>query len=346
VEGFNSYNLIEIDGLGRMTVETRKSKGPGKGWGFVQECTYHLPLPGSIETAIADTLENIVEKGNSYLSDFAYLSNIEKTVIRLLAVLGAIRFEKNVPIMNDYPKNKAELGTSLVGSLFAHVNMPSEVKVAFFNGWENFLSSDSAYSIRQIVKQSETRRLNVLKEGGRSIMAQEEEYVLFILAGRLIDTEERCCLMRWNIGWDKDTDIHRAYLVPAQRAGLDALSNFCFHDLGVEPKKLNQHLTERPLDKLQEIKVSPKSGLVTKYSFEARLIKVDKEGRELINSKAKHPFDNRIPPPRSQEHEFKWYTEEECEKDKYMMEVNGTVVKWVFKYINNLDDDDISFEVK
>lgn len=346
-EGFNSYNLIEIDGLGRMTVETRKSKGPEKGWGFVQECVYHLPLLGSIETVIADTLENIVKEGNAYLSDFAKLSNIEKTVIRFLEVLGAIRFEKKVPMLNDYKDNKAELGTSFVKSLLMYIKMPSKAKAAFFNGWEKIRRFDSTYSIRQIIAQGETRRSTLLKEKNLPETAQEEEYVLFVLIGRLVDTGEKCCLMRRNIGWDKgNAEKDRAYLVPAQRLGPDALRNFCFHDLGVELKDLPQ-LKEVFLERFEETKVSPKSGLLTKYHFEARGIWLDKERAELVDKKAKYAFSNRTPLPHShQEHDFKWYTEKECKKDKYMMEVNGTVVRKVFKHIKKLGDKFVSFNLK
>jgi hypothetical protein len=323
-----------------MRVETRKSRGPEQGWGFERECVYP-PIPVAVPTikgiagVTLGTLKNIAEKGDTYLSGFASLSNEEKTVIHFLSALGAIRFEKQVPILND-PLNGSgkgpKLGTSFVNSLIAHI----EISFPFFNGWENVRRDDKPYSIRQIISASEEMRFLIDPE---KTPARIDRYALFLVLGRLRENKTKLCLLRENIDWGN------IYLTPAERADKDPISIFCLRDLGIKREVLGTHILVGYMGNFEEKKVSPKTALLTQYFYDPILhIKLDPEGAKMVNNAAKIPFDTRN--PESQERHFKWYTKEECMKDKDMMRVNGNVIRKIWGYIDDLGDDSVSFDVK
>ena len=341
---FNSYYTIEIDESKRLRIETRESKPH---WGFKSRCTYSIPL--DVRTAITDVLQSIHKSKNEYLANFSSYPKIDKTVVNLLATLGAIRFEEgSPPVMNDFlDSSHAELGSSFVYSLLQHFRMFHMGKnLTLFKGWKNALEIDNTYSIRQIIYDCENSRMRFELNENLPISAIEEEYVLVVVAGRLIKKGDICCLLRWHRGWDR-ANIP-AYLIPAHRPGPDLMERICLLDFGVDFQKLKHHLEVQSLEKFEDVKVSPRSAVLTKYSFNVIALKIDKEGANKINTEAKRrgrgSFNERE--PQGRERLFRWFTHEECRGNDYMMETNEKVIESVFQGLKNLGDDFASFEVE
>ncbi|MHA1440068.1 MAG: metallophosphoesterase family protein [Promethearchaeota archaeon] len=337
---FNSYNLIQIDKNRKFKISIRKSKDIERGFGFEKIEEYSVRLAVSIKEIIKETLEKIYIKKNGYLSNYSNLSQVEKTVIEILACFGAIKKDDNNFIINNLDDN-IKLGNSFIYSLLAYFKMDT-YEECLFKDWHQELSHDNEYSIRQIIQNCEERRLNIFeKKKNLTHYFTPKKYTLIIIIGRKEKTNECCYLLRWHRYW---TYKENAYLFPAHKSERDVLLDFSHKDMGVNYNELKDSLEVKELEMFEKIKISPNSGVLWKYYFKPLLIKIKPEGIQLINKKAKMSFSNIE--PESNQRRFRWYTKNECNNDKYMQKINGGVLNEIFNRIERYQKNFISFIVK